>query len=343
MRRWLLMALPILWWLFSAGSLYAHETRPAFLGITEIAPDTFELMLKVPAKGPQNRLPLQVEIPRECQSLRPLTSHYLRGAFFDRTTFAHPNRLANASFLVTGLSETVIDVLVQIRFLDGTSQTARLTPDQPELIINPVPDRFSVARTYTWLGVEHIWLGIDHLLFVLCLLLVTRTRKKLLITITGFTLAHSVTLALSALEVVQLPIPPVEAVIALSIVFLAFEILRNDETSLTFRYPVVVSTSFGLLHGFGFAAVLAEIGLPPTQLPTALLFFNVGVEVGQLLFVGVLMGMFMLIRSLWKRFQDPEPGTGSTVLVPRLRLVLIYLIGTVASYWMIERIVGFWG
>jgi hydrogenase/urease accessory protein HupE len=176
-------------------------------------------------------------------------------------------------------------------------------------------------------------------LFVACLLFIARTPRRLLITITGFTAAHSITLALSTLDLVRIPTPPVEAAIALSVVFMAWEIVRGDETSLTHRFPVAVSSSFGLLHGFGFAAVLRDIGLPQTELPTALLFFNGGVEIGQILFVFTLLAAFFVLRPImvWL-LQSARDGEvhWSTATVPAS-----YLIGSVASFWMIDRIAGF--
>jgi len=186
--------------------------------------------------------------------------------------------------------------------------------------------RLYLARNSTYLGG-----GIDHLLFVACLMFIAGTLRRIFITITGFTIAHSLTLVLSALEIVRVPVPPVEATIALSIVFLATEILRKNENSLTYRYPVIVSMSFGLLHGFGFAAVLREIGLPQTEMATSLLFFNVGVEVGQILFVLGLVGLFFSFKRFagqlnYRRMQSP----------------ISYFIGTVACFWFIERVASFW-
>ena len=229
------------------------------------------------------------------------------------------------------------------------TQTHRLTPFRPLPRHSPEesPSSSAVAKTYTVLGIQHILEGIDHLLFVLCLIIVAGINRKLLITITGFTLAHSITLALAALGVLNIPVPPVEAVIALSIVFLATEIAKTcrDEASgegggnrdsLTYRYPVTVSMSFGLLHGFGFAAVLSEIGLPRTEIPTALLFFNVGVELGQLAFIAAVILAFALLRLVANRV-SLVPGSFPH-LAPKFAA---YAIGTIAAYWTIERIASF--
>ena len=183
------------------------------------------------------------------------------------------------------------------------------------------------------LGVEHILLGIDHLLFVLALLLVVKGWRKLIGTITAFTIAHSITLVLATLDLVHIPGPPVEAVIALSIVFVAAEIIRSRQgkPGLTERWPWVVAFTFGLLHGFGFAGALSEVGLPQTSIPIALLMFNVGVEAGQLLFVSAMLVVYLASSRI--PIKVPEWGWR---LPP-------YAIGSIAAFWMVERIVGFWG
>jgi hypothetical protein len=177
-------------------------------------------------------------------------------------------------------------------------------------------------------------------LFVACLVLISGTLKRILITVTGFTIAHSITLALAALGVVQVAVAPVEAAIALSIVFLATELVRQQRDTLTWRFPIAVSASFGLLHGFGFASVLGEIGLPQTEIPAALLFFNVGVELGQIAFVLVLLaGLFVLRRAALMLVRVPRLGFPNAVAVHR---PAGYLVGTLAAFWMVERVVSFW-
>jgi hydrogenase/urease accessory protein HupE len=189
-----------------------------------------------------------------------------------------------------------------------------------------------VAFEYTRLGIEHIWLGLDHLLFVACLLFIARTPRRLLITITGFTAAHSLTLILSILSWVRLPVPPVEAAIALSILFLVCEIARPLANSWTWRHPVLVSSLFGLLHGFGFASVLRDIVLPQTQLPAALLTFNLGVEIGQLLFVAACLLLYAGAKRLLPHWQR----------LPRLpHYLACYPVGTLASFWLFDRLSGF--
>jgi hydrogenase/urease accessory protein HupE len=201
------------------------------------------------------------------------------------------------------------------------------------------PGPFEVITSYTWLGIEHILLGIDHLLFVAALVMLVRGRRQLLLTITAFTVAHSITLALATLGVLNVPGPPVEAVIALSIAFVAVEIVRrhNGHPSLASEKPWLVAFSFGLLHGLGFAGALAEVGLPQNSIPLALLFFNVGVEIGQLLFVAALL----LAAAAFRRVRA---HVSTNPVDPRFTVVLpAYAIGGLASFWLFERIAAFTG
>lgn len=326
------------------GQLFAHETRPAYLEIIETEPHFYRYSLTLPAGDHTQSKPIQVAIGSPKNLLKSPQSRREGHRIITTGEFSQPEGLAGTTLHLIGLPVSGMEALIRVVHLNGQSQTGRLTPDRPQLQVEAIPTMGSVAKTYTLVGIEHIWLGLDHLLFVTCLVWVARTRKKLLWAITGFTLAHSFTLALSALELVRLPIPPVEAVIALSIVFLAWEMIRNRTDSLTFRFPIVVSASFGLLHGFGFAAVLSEVGLPQNALPTALLFFNVGVEVGQIAFVIGLMGLvggllFVLRKALPKQNLPKHLDLNSA----KLRVPVSYLMGTIACFWMIERVVGFWG
>jgi hypothetical protein len=212
----------------------------------------------------------------------------------------------------------------------GDPQTVLLNPQETTFrLAEPGEDRGSFVD-FLILGVEHIWIGFDHLLFVAGLIFVARTPRRVLTTITGFTLAHSVTLALSAFEVVRLPISAIEAVIALSIVFLAVEIVKGPRDTLTWRKPIVVASAFGLLHGFGFAAVLREIGLPSDGFVAALLAFNIGIEIGQVAFAVVVMSGFAMLRMAGRTIHPPFSG---------LKLAG-YAVGTLASFWMFERILA---
>lgn len=247
-----------------------------------------------------------------------------------------------------GLAGTIIEIsypafnpsittLVRLVWLNGEMRTLVVGPSESAITLPDKETAAGVAGEYLGLGIDHILKGYDHLLFVACLLFIAGTWRRIFITITGFTVAHSITLVLSALNVVRLPVPPVEAVIALSIVFLASEIACGRRDTLTYRFPVVVSSSFGLLHGFGFAAVLGEIGLPQTELLTALLFFNLGVEVGQVIFAAAVIGVYIVLRSGWHRLAISDY---SVFLSPRLfERVAAYSVGSAASYWMIDRTV----
>lgn len=332
MMRILFLILGVLF--LGAPVLPAHEMRPAYLEIRQTSEETFDMLWKVPGRGPQQRLALYVRLPADCEVLKEVQTSYIGAAFIERSSVRRPGGLTGIAISIDGLANTLTDVLARVERGDGTVQIARLTPTAPSFTIEASPSPAQVVKTYTWLGIEHIWIGIDHLLFIGCLLFVAGTWKRILLTITGFTIAHSITLALAALEVVRLPIAPVEATIALSIVFLAVEIARGNEQSLTFRYPIAVSSSFGLLHGFGFAAVLQEIGLPQKDLIIALLFFNVGVEIGQVIFAAVLLALVQSGLWLWRR--QAELNLRS-VPARRAAMVASYVIGPIAVYWVIER------
>ena len=228
-----------------------------------------------------------------------------------------------------GLQATITDVLVRIEMLDGTKSTTLVHPSQPWVTMTVSRNRWEMALSYLAYGVQHILFGIDHLLFVLGLLLLVRGTGPLLKTITAFTVAHSITLALATLGVVQVPPPPVEAIIALSIVFLAAELVRQQRGVTGLSHPWVIAFAFGLLHGFGFAATLTRVGIPAGDVPLALLMFNLGVELGQLGFVAVCLLTAHSLRSLeirWPRWSRPIPA---------------YAMGSVAAFWVIERVTGF--
>jgi hydrogenase/urease accessory protein HupE len=215
--------------------------------------------------------------------------------------------------------------------LDGSTQVTRLAPSSPSFVVEAAPGALEVARTFTVLGVEHILTGIDHLLFVLALLIITGGGWRLVKTVTAFTISHSLTLSAATLGFIHVPQPPVEAVIALSIIFVAAEIvrMRGGIESITSRAPWLVAFSFGLMHGLGFASGLSEAGIPPGHIPTALLFFSLGVEAGHFLFVGAVLSLLVLIR----RLRLPFPRW--TELLPP------YAIGTIAMFWFIQRTLSF--
>jgi hydrogenase/urease accessory protein HupE len=335
MRRPLVPFLPALLLLALsclAGPALAHEVRPAYLELKQTGAETYDVLWKVPAAGGDRRLALFVRFPDGTEETSEHRGRFAGGAFVDRWSVRHPGGLAGRSLTIDGLRGTRVDVLVRLERLDGTTLVSRVQPAQPGLLLTDAPGLPAVAGTYLALGVEHILLGPDHLLFVLALLLIARGRRRLLLAVTAFTVAHSITLALAALGFVHVPAAPVEAVIALSIVFLACEIVhgRGGQPGLTERRPWVVAFVFGLLHGLGFAGALAEVGLPGHAIPVSLLFFNVGVELGQVLFVAAALALAPLLRRLaaWR----PE----------RAGLVPAYGIGSVAACWTIERVAAFW-
>jgi hydrogenase/urease accessory protein HupE len=304
----------------------AHELRPGYLQLRQSDPETYEVLWKVPARG-DRRLSLQARLPESCRRQRPQAG-FEGGGFVERWTAACPGGLVGQTVTVDGLSATLTDVLARVERLDGTSQVVRLTPTAPAFVVAAAPASLAVAGTFFLLGVEHILLGIDHLLFVLAMLILVTAWRRLVWTITAFTLAHSLTLAAATLGLVRVAPAPVEAVIALSIVFVAMEIVhaRQGRPGLAERRPWLVAFAFGLLHGFGFAGALARLGLPEQEIPLALLFFNLGVEAGQLLFIAAVLALI----ALWRRFEAPWPAWAWRLPV--------YAIGSLAAFWTIERL-----
>ena len=308
----------------------AHEIRPAYLQLDETAPAQFSVLWKVPAAG-DRRLALYLRFPAECQTLGEPAGTIDGGAYFERWKMSCDGGLKGRSVTVDGLRTSMTDVLARISWTDGTTEVARLTPEHPALTLKGAQSILQVAWTYFVLGVEHILSGVDHLLFVLALMLLIRERWMLFKTITAFTLAHSITLVGATLGYFSLPQKPVEATIALSIAFVASELIKMKpgERRLSEAYPWVVAFSFGLLHGFGFAGALTEIGLPQKDVPLALLTFNLGVEAGQLMFVGFVLMLYAAVRTV------------TTIPLTKARVAGAYVIGTIAIGWFLERLAGF--
>ncbi len=323
------LIISILFVLFTINS-WSHEIRPAYLQIIQTTETTYEVFWKVPSIGEN--------VPRIAPVFAPFFKieelnkpKLLLQSVIYSYKISSTKPLAGSIITIDGLAKTLIDVLVTVSYLNGEKITFMLQPDKDSGIIPGESSTFDVIKTYTKLGVEHILLGIDHLLFVLALIIITKGKWKILKTITAFTLAHSITLSLAALGYVNFPTPPVEAVIALSIVFLAVEIIKNQngKQTLTSKKPWLVAFTFGLLHGFGFAGALANIGLPQQDIPVALAFFNIGVEIGQIAFVLVVL---IIIKLLSYKKNWP-------VILKRFPA---YAIGSLAAFWMIERVVAFW-
>jgi hydrogenase/urease accessory protein HupE len=318
----------------------SDELRPGYLEMRQTSPGTYNLLFKIPARGEDLRLAIYVKLPEGTQDVGLPRASFSDGAYVERRAIRRDEGLAGQAVSIEGLSATSTDVLVRIESLAGAIQTERLSPTKTSFVIQTVPASGEVAATYLRLGVEHILFGFDHLLFVLALVILVRDWRRVAITVTAFTLAHSFTLAAATLGFVNVPGPPVEATIALSIMLVSVEILnaRRGKRSLTARLPWLVAFSFGLLHGFGFAGALAEVGLPQHAIPVALLFFNLGVEIGQLAFVAAVLtaaGVFHTAMAL--RF-DPSLVQ---VAANRLDVIAAYVIGTVAAFWLIERTSAF--
>jgi hydrogenase/urease accessory protein HupE len=304
----------------------AHEIRPAFLDIREIEPASYDMLWKTPAQGDM-RLALNVVTPQGCTNASDPRSTMVDAAVIQRWRMTCTGSLVGKTLAIENLDSTLTDAIVRFEPLTGAPKTLRLNGAAPSAQIPAQQGWSEVAGTYFKLGVEHILFGFDHLLFVLCLLILVGDLKRLLGAITAFTLAHSITLAGTTFGWLHLSSAPVEASIALSIMFVAAEIIRarSGSSSVMQRWPWIASFSFGLLHGFGFAAALREIGIPDDAAPLALLFFNLGVEAGQVAFVAAVL----MVREAWKRFA-PAPPSWSWRTPP-------YLAGGMAAFWFIER------
>jgi hydrogenase/urease accessory protein HupE len=313
----------------------ADEFKPAYLQLTQVDHETYDVLWKIPAIDESTTLKVKPQFPNGTEALTPVRSTFSRGITVQRWRIRVPEGLDGKAIVFSQLSETRIDVLARLVRLDGTVQLERILPVHPSFVGRRSPCRLEVVRTYTVLGIEHILTGFDHLLFVLALVLLVQGTRRLFVTITAFTAAHSLTLAGATLGWVHVPGPPVEASIALSIVFVASEIvrMRQGRTSVTQRSPWVVAFTFGLLHGFGFAGALAQVGLPQSSIPIALLFFNVGVEIGQLLFVGAVLAVIAAVWRAGQRLRLSQPAW--------LWRIAPYAIGGLASFWFVERVAAF--
>ncbi len=315
--------------IFFSGSACAHELRPAYLQLREEKPGEFSVFWKTPMRG-DGKLALEPEFSGDAKAITPVTTRSPAGAAIQQWTL-RASALRGQTLHISGLESTMTDALVRMEFVDGTGWTELLTPQQPAAVIPTTSSRLETADTYMKLGVLHILTGVDHLLFILALMIITSGGWKLVKTVSAFTVSHSITLTAATLGFVHVPQRPVEAVIALSIVFVACEIVhrRQGRSGLTEQWPWIIALTFGLLHGLGFAGALSDVGLPAAHIPLALLFFSCGVETGQFLFIGAVLTFVALTR--WMR-----------VWLPRwAELVPPYAIGTVAMFWVIQRISTF--
>jgi hydrogenase/urease accessory protein HupE len=285
-------------------------------------------------------LAIYVDLPEGTKDVAPPRAGFNGGAYTERRTIRRGGGLTGQTIAIKGLSGTSTDVLARIESLGGATETERLSPATTAFVVQAAPGSSEVAATYLRLGIEHILFGFDHLLFVLALVILVRDWRRVALTVTAFTVAHSITLAAATLGLVDVPGPPVEAAIALSIVLVAVEIVnaRRGRQSLTARWPWLVAFCFGLLHGFGFAGALADVGLPQHAIPVALLFFNLGVEIGQLVFVAAVLAAGELFRRAIALRLEPVSVQRT---VNRLDVTAAYAIGAVAAYWLLERTAAF--
>jgi hydrogenase/urease accessory protein HupE len=309
----------------------AHESRPAYLEIDETSPGQFAVRWRTPVLAGM-RLPVVLRLPDGVRETRETLVEHLSDSVLERRWIeAGEAGLSGQRIGFPGLELTITEAVVRIATQDGRTWMGIARPNQPWVEFEADRGMLAVAADFTRQGVEHILHGFDHLLFVFGLLLLVPGRWMLVKTVTAFTVAHSITLAAATLGYVRPPAAFVEAAIAMSIVFLAVEIVRasRGETSLAIRRPWLVAFAFGLLHGFGFASVLSDAGLPQSEIPTALLFFNIGVEVGQLAFVAAVLLIARILGSLYGAWPH------------RARLFPAYLIGTMGAFWMLQRVSTF--
>jgi hydrogenase/urease accessory protein HupE len=309
----------------AASGVSADEIRPAYLELREVVPGEFDVLWQTPMVG-ETRLALEPEFSGEALPLSPVTTQAVAGNAIQTWRLRAP-ALRGQTLRIRGLEKTVTDVLTRVQFLDGTVAINVLQPSAPALVVPERQSALALSRNYILYGIQHIWFGVDHLLFVLGLLLIVGDRWTLVKTITSFTVAHSITLAVATLGFAHAPVEPLNAAIALSILFLGPEIARiwRGETSLTIRRPWLVAFIFGLLHGFGFAGALSGAGLPRPDLALALLTFNIGVEIGQIAFVLLVVALERSFRQLeirWPPWLARAPG---------------YMIGSAGAFWTIQR------
>jgi hydrogenase/urease accessory protein HupE len=311
--------------------LLAHELQPGSLEIRQLTSDSYDLIWRAPIYYNKPH-PATLQIPDNWQTVGKPSVRQLSDSALHRSMVKVPGGdIDGATIHFSGLEETITDVFVRISWLNGVQTTAIARPNRPWFKIEGQRSSWQVAGDYTVLGIDHILSGYDHLAFVLALILMVTSWRRLLLTVTFFTLAHSITLAAATLGLLWVPGPPIEATIALSILFLASELvkLERGQSSLTTRYPWVVAFVFGLLHGLGFAGALAEVGLPSHEIPLALLMFNLGVELGQLMFIAATLLVILALRRLYQQW-------------PRwIRQAPAYGIGGIAAFWVIERVSGF--
>ncbi len=304
---------------------HADELRPFSIDFNERAPGVFSLDWKQPLSQPGPAALIVPQIPDNCVIEGKPTERLAALALIGHADVSCAGNVAGGAIALPELAGRS-DALLRVALIDRPVQSFRLTASAPSATILARPDRWQVMRSYFVIGTEHILMGWDHLLFVIALVLLVQGGWEVVKAATAFTVAHSLTLAAVTLGYAGLSQRPVEALIALSIVFLAVELIRNDNESWTRRWPWIVAFGFGLLHGFGFAGALREIGLPEGEVPMALLTFNLGVEAGQLLVIAAVLALRVAVGRLAPKAE-----------VPALKAAT-YAIGIIAAYWLVDRV-----
>ena len=313
----------------------ADDNRPVYIEITELEQGGYQVGLRIPASVPIFNQPTLIA-PAICND-SPLIGHNSELDLSSKLGMTYllwrcREEIGGQTIKIQyPLASPALPTVLRISRLSGQINTQVFPPGETQFLFPDAETKSNVASDYLRLGIHHIWAGIDHLLFVLCLIFIAGSFRRILATVTGFTLAHSITLVLSATKVVILPIPPIEALIALSVVFLAVEVCKGRRETLTWRFPFLISIAFGLLHGLGFAAALNQIGLPSQELVTGLLFFNVGVEVGQVIFVVLALAAMFMIKKIVHAF-------GKAGIEKKLPRVIGYAAGCVATLWFFQRV-----
>lgn len=310
---------------------FADEIRPAFLELTQKSENSYKVLWKKPSQGEaSSALKIKVAFPSSAEIKGMKQISQTRNAILETYVIEDENALIGKSITIEGLETTSSDVLVRVHYLDGETEFIRVLPESPTFTLTHKSGFVNMASTYFILGVEHILEGFDHLLFVLALLLLVGNIRVLIWTITAFTLAHTITLMLASLDLIHLSSKAVEATIALSIIFVAAEVVyaMRGKIHLSKKHPWLIAFGFGLIHGLGFAGALKEIGLPQTEIVPSLIFFNVGVEAGQLIFIS-----FVLL-SIWigRKFLGKYAYT--------IKMAAAYAIGITATLWFLERVIG---
>lgn len=317
-----------------ASLSFGHALEPGYLELRLLNAEQYGVIWKVPSNKTRP-MDISASLPESCETRNPRALIWEGSAYVARWTTKCSGGIEGGVIRIEGLEQTETDVLVRFDFADGVGETHRLTSSSSFFTVPTQPNNLEVVQTYLILGFKHILSGIDHLAFVLALLILVNNKRRLIITVTAFTIAHSLTLAGATLGYIQMPGPPIEAAIALSIVFVATEIIhsRRGNQGLTEKFPWIVAFTFGLLHGFGFAGALAQIGLPQTAIPIALLFFNIGVEIGQLFFIAIVFSIITVGMLIMRYVKSPEP-TWIWTITP-------YIIGSFATFWVFQRLAVF--